>query len=179
MHDAQQLPPAKIDRKVLSFCERLCPGQKPFYVPVQAEPWARPMESLANVGEQVRRSGGTLVTGWEISELPGIHLEAVFYAVWQSPQGAFLGVTPEETSRLLFVKDTQHPDTGVVPPNERFALGDKALVEKYWALTDRLRERLEALQLGGFSQGHPAMRQEITPLLAEIRALEEKLQKAG
>jgi hypothetical protein len=172
--------PSKTDKNVLAFSEKISPGHKPFYVYVLPESDFEPLQCFPNVAEKVRREGGRLVHGWEISEEPKVHLEAQFHAVWQSPNGSFLDVTPQiiPQSPILFLIDDHRIYTGPLIPDERFALGEIKLVSRYWILVDERMSVLTQMELAGFPDGHPAYMQRLIPLQNEIESIREKLQSA-
>jgi hypothetical protein len=173
--------PKADDKSVLTLCKRLSPGHKPFYVHVLPELGFEPLQCFPNVAEKVRRSGGKLVHGWEISQEPKVHLEAQFHAVWQSPTGGFTDVTPQivHQSPILFLLDDCRNFTGTTVPDERLALGDATLVGRYWVLIDERMLILQQMELAGFPRGHPAYKQRLAPLQAEIESIRERLQKAA
>jgi len=172
--------PSKTDKNVLAFSERLSPGQKPFFVDVRPENGFEPVQCFPNVAEKVRRSGGKIVYGWEISLEPKIHLEAQFHAVWQSPDGRFVDVTPQLIPQdpILFLIDDRRTYTGTLVPDERFSLGDVKLVSRYLDLVDERMSILQQMQLAGFERGHPLYAQRLLPIQAEIESIRERLQNA-
>jgi hypothetical protein len=118
-----------------------------------------------------------MIYGWGIHQVPKIHLEAQFHAVWQSPTGAFVDITEEEIgmTRILFLRDDTRTYTGSKVPHFRFALGDQKLVERYWDLCDQSQTILFQLLEAGFQRGHPAFRQRLGGIAAEIQQLKAKL----
>jgi len=178
MEFARQLPPPKIDRKVRVFCERISPGITPSYVPVRTDLGSKLWECFGNVEERVKRHGGEIVYGWEISELPRIALEARFHAVWLATNGALLDITPEEFSQpqILFLRDAVRKYAGTRVENQRFPLGDKNLVDEYFALADATSERLRAMSMSGFKRGHPVLRQELGPSFLRMQQLKQRIQ---
>ena len=145
-----QVVPCVITKKVRRFCEQLAPSQIPVYIPVRPEAQAVELECYGNVLEKVRTSGGECVYGWEISEVPQIFLEAQFHAVWRSPDGELVDVTPPqiEAQRVLFLPDPGRVYEGVKVANQRFAIGNAALAERYWKLSDHLIERFSSFEIG-------------------------------
>lgn len=176
----EDLEPSRDDPRVLSLCDSICPGVRPFFVPVRPDSQSELFQCFPNVERKVRVAGGAMIYGWGISQVPKIHIEAQFHAVWQSPAGDFVDVTPEALglSRTLFLRDDTRTYTGTKVPDRRFALGDKKLVERYWVLLDRSQAVLMELLLAGFERGHPAFRQRLGPLQTEIQELKAKLYAA-
>jgi hypothetical protein len=174
----EDLLPSKDDRRVISFCESICPGVRPFYVSVRAESASVMLQCFPNVETKVNASGGLIIYGWNITQVPKIHVEAQFHAIWQSPEGEFVDITPDDAglSRILFLRDDTRKYSGSKVSHQRFALGDKKLVERYWFLADQARGILEDLILAGFAAGHPVYRQRLGALQSEILALKQQLQ---
>lgn len=77
--------------------------------------------------EKVRHDGGAIVFGWTIWEWPKVMLTAEFHAVWESPDGDLIDITPKpqrETS-IIFVPDRSYPaefDFENRPRNRRHSL---------------------------------------------------------
>jgi hypothetical protein len=65
------------------------------YLDVRPTSAARPGSPYDNVREHVVRSGGCVVHGWIIRAVPALFYEAEYHAVWQSPGGALVDVTPQ------------------------------------------------------------------------------------
>jgi hypothetical protein len=173
--------PPKDDKNVLTFSELLCPGQRPFLVQVKPEVNFQPMMCFPNVAEKIKRDGGTIVHGWEISEVPKIHLEAQFHAVWLSPGGEYIDVTPQLISQspILFLNDENRVFQGEIVPDQRYALGEPNLVAKYWDLIDQRASMLHQLQLAGFPRGHSVYRERLLPIQKQVEALREDLQRTN
>ncbi len=171
--------PSPNDPKVLSFCESICPGQKPFLVPIVPRYGCAKRGCFGNVEETVRLSGGGLVYGWEVSQVPKVYLEAVFHAVWQKPQGGLECCTPREVPqpKLLFLRDVHRTHTDQEIPPYRISLSVKLhLVEQLWVLIDQKVEILNSLQLGGFPPDHSASIYRLRDLTSEIVRLRERIE---
>lgn len=178
MNFGNQLPPKQIDARVKEFCRQISNSTLPVFVRVEPEARARMLECYQNVATKVVESGGSQVYGWEISEAPGIHLEAQFHSVWRSPSGDLIDVTPEEfrQKRILFLEDPSRSYDGKPVPHQRFALGDPVLVARFWVLSDSLASITRDLVSAGFRPGDPVFRHRIGAGLAELQAIRERLQ---
>ena len=173
-----ELVPSRDNTRVRSFCTSICPDARPIYIPVEPQDGCSLARCFPNVEEIVRIRGGKLVQGWDISQIPKIQLEATWHAVWQPSRRMFVDVTPQESgqSHILFLPDVHRSYNGTLVPSHRFSLGDTALVARYQELSDEInRIRLE-LWSAGMGQMHPAWRQRLGGLFAEIHALKERLQ---
>jgi hypothetical protein len=172
--------PSKEDKTVLQFCERISPGRKPVYVPVQPESGFWPLQCFPNVAKKVEMSGGESVRGWEISQVPKVYLEARFHAVWLSPTGRYVDVTPEESGqqRVLFLPDDRHNNSEPQVQQHRFLLArDKVAAERYLKIGDELVGLVHSDAWGAIRTDDPPVKRHILNLKAEARAIRERLQK--
>ena len=176
----ENLLPSKDDARVLEFCGRISCDGPPFYVPVLPEPGFWAIQCLTNVPRKVEMAGGEVVRGWEVSQVPKMFLEARFHAVWKTPAGDFVDVTPEEfgMSRVLFLPDARYRDTEPAVPRHRFSLAhDKAAVERYWSVSDELLSLMQSDAWGAIRADDPSMQSHISRLQTEARTIRERLQK--
>lgn len=79
-------------------------NSKEIIVPVKAEPYAKPANCFYNVDEKIKYDGGFAVYGWSII-LGQFLVEAERHAIWQSPHGELIDITPStsESPTTLFV----------------------------------------------------------------------------
>jgi hypothetical protein len=170
-----QVAPAKVTAKILAFCAQLCPGQKPAFLPVTPAAGAQLLECYGNVAAKVAKDGGRAVLGWSLSEILNVYLEAEFHCIWESPAHLRIDVTPLhfQHPRILFLEDRVRAYAGTQVPNQRFALADQALVDKFWFLSDLAAAKLRGLVSQGFPRGHPAYK-DLLPLHAQLEALREQ-----
>lgn len=163
--------------EVLEFCERLSPGQSPLYVDARPEEWALPYERFENVRKKVQRSGGSLIYGWQISEVPELYLEARIHAVWESPTGAITHVSTESArnGRILFLRDPARKLESTGHDLERFPLVNNPLLPSYWHAADGVRRTIEKFASAGFDIRHPVVCRELAPLVKELQSLSRLL----
>jgi hypothetical protein len=88
----QTTPPP--DETTREFCES-AGFDRLEYLDVRPTSAARPGRSYDNVREHVMRCGGCLVHGWIVQAVPVLFYEAEYHAVWQSPAGALVDITPQ------------------------------------------------------------------------------------
>jgi hypothetical protein len=174
------IPPAD-DKQLLSFCASICPDVRPFLVPVRPQDGCLIARCFPNVEQMIRSSAGSLIQGWDISHIPKIHLEATWHAVWKSPHGDIVDVTPQESGQsvILFLPDVHLAYNGSLVPSKRFSIGDIALIRRYWDLSDAINKLRLELWSAGFQRGHPVWRQRLEGMNAELLALKWRLQKAA
>lgn len=122
--------PPEITRAVLRLTERVVPSAAPVYLPVKPEPGAIMAECFPNVQAKIASAGGTMLCGWQLWEWPHVLVEAEFHAVWVSPTGEMLDITPkaEAETRILFVPDPQRHYEGVSVDNVRLSLRDDQII---------------------------------------------------
>ena len=103
--------PEKITSPVKRLRNRIAPNEQLKYVKVLPEPDAEINESFSNLERKIERDGGGIQYGWAIWYLPGILMEAEFHAVWVSPRGELIDVSPHqiEFTEIMFL-----PDSGTV-----------------------------------------------------------------
>ena len=89
------------------LCERILPGSKPVFVPVETHPHCKLSECFLNVRAAVDMAGGRIVYGWTIWMWPGVLIEAEHHAVWELPDGALFDITPKDRGQqlILFLRD--------------------------------------------------------------------------
>jgi hypothetical protein len=86
--------PEKITSPVRRLCNRIAPNETPIYIRVEIEPETAVNDCFVNVSDKIMRDGGRTQYGWAIWYLPGILMEAEFHAIWISPEGKSLDITP-------------------------------------------------------------------------------------
>jgi len=142
-------------------------GAEPVYLPVQPEADAIALECFPNVQAKVARDGGQMQCGWQLWEWPHVLVEAEFHAVWVSPAGKMIDITPkpEGETYILFVPDPRRRYEGLAIDNVRMPLRDDLLIKHFIQMSEaivRVMNRGErASQYGEVSV--PA--NEIQPLL--------------
>ena len=92
----RETTPAKITDKIMELCNGIVHGEVPQYVPVKPQEWSRPMECFTNVEQMVREYGGKQVNGRVIWQWSNVLVEAEAHAVWKSPDGQMIDITPHD-----------------------------------------------------------------------------------
>ena len=86
-------------------------------------------ECFPNVLTKVERDGGKMVLGWQLWEWPEVLVEGEFHAVWESPEGNLVDITPKEThiEKILFLPDPEATYDGRAKDNFRMPLNDNRI----------------------------------------------------
>jgi hypothetical protein len=84
------------DRRFFAAIEALAPGSELVLLErYEPEPWAKPSWCYANCLEKVSKDGGAVVYGWVFSgRWEHAHVIAAAHAVWESPEGDLIDITP-------------------------------------------------------------------------------------
>jgi hypothetical protein len=119
---------------IRSLCRELVPDGELRFVTLRPLAGADPGDCFPVVLGQVEREGGVVCHGWRIWEMPSVFVEAEFHAVWRSPQGELLDVTPVPMNgdRILFVPDPTRVYEGRQMDNVRRALTDNAAIHDFF-----------------------------------------------
>lgn len=125
--------PRSITPAIRDFCARIDSTLEPVYLDVRPESWSVLDSCHYNAAEKVRRSGGRVQHGWLVWEWPGVMLDALFHAVWVSPDGEMQDVTPQRDGegRILFQPDSRKVYTGTLFDNIRHPLVQDPVLEEF------------------------------------------------
>ena len=109
---------------------------EPIFVPVIVDPKSLINECFYNVDAYVAEHGGQRILGRSIWQRANVLIEAEAHAVWKSPLGDMVDVTPHsnnETS-ILFLIDPQMIYDDNCIPNIRRSLTSSSLAAEFIAL---------------------------------------------
>lgn len=146
----RETTPEKITDKIMELCRRIVPGEVPQYVPVKPEEWSRPMECFPNVEQMVKRYGGQQVNGRAIWQWSNVLVEAEAHAVWKSPEGQLIDITPHDNSedKILFLCDESMIYSGEQIGNIRLALTGSPLAAELIELSEKTEEIMSEYKPG-------------------------------
>lgn len=128
-----------------AFCCEINPQAKYIRVPVIPELEASNGNCSKNVLAKVAKSGGQLITGWDISwECDGL-IEAEWHSVWQSPDGELVDITPRNDNQResIFIPEPGEAFPLNFIPNLRLAIQDTPRSRALFKLSemqDRIKE---------------------------------------
>ncbi len=151
----QTTTPQAISKRVAKLIDKLASRDKPVYLPVTPEPTAQDNECFPNVLAKIRSSGGSMLCGRQIWEWPNVLVEAEFHAVWRSPSGELVEITPKRhgEAKILFVPDSRLVYDGYSRDNVRMAVRDDALVHDFIRTAEavfKLMNRGERAKMTGY-----------------------------
>jgi len=99
---------------------------------------------------QVEKRSGSIQHGWTLWEWPGIFAEGEFHAVWRSPDGQLLDVSPKQDGerRILFAPDPNRVFTERRADNIRMPIGRDPRIKELIAVNERFRRHVSRLMQG-------------------------------
>jgi len=172
-----EIVPTTIDENVNALVRKLGLPGPPQFVPVQTTPTSIVADCFANVDTQVAGSGGAKVYGWKLWLFPDVWVAAEFHAVWRSPQGQLIDVTPSSSgSTILFVSDPTRTYNGRTLNNVHHLISKKPIVAMYVELADLRTNFQESRRVNGalevaFEGAHADLMTETTAAEGFLRAL--------
>lgn len=145
LSDIDEHTPIEITDKITRFASTLGMGEL-VYIPLRPSPTAKERQCVGSVDEVVAAHGGTRVMGWKIWECR-YWLKAVYHAVWRTPEGELVDVTPEpsEVETLFVVDDRERPSVYVPPHIDAKKAAFKKVVmslSKLETIQTRINERI-------------------------------------
>lgn len=138
----RETTPVKVTDKIMELCGGIVEGTEPVYLPVEAPEWSLPSECFPNVQRMVREQGGKQINGWAIWQWANVLVEAEAHAVWDSPEGKLIDITPHINGEreILFLRDDDMVYQGNTIASIRKALTSSQLVAEFiWLMNERDR----------------------------------------
>lgn len=136
----QTSTPKEITKHIRQLIAKVTPGREPMYLPVRPTDGAEVNECFPNVEAKIALAGGRMLCGWQIWEWPHVLVEAEFHAVWVSPEGALVDITPKQHGEetILFVPDPSLTYAGLAKDNVRLAVRDDLLVQNFIRVSEEI-----------------------------------------
>jgi hypothetical protein len=127
--------PSPSASSVRKICSVIASPEEPLLVKLAPMPWAVEKECFPNVMRQVAEGGGGIVYGWALWQCGWLFIEAEHHAVWESPNGEWLDITPQvpPVAHTLFLPDKRAIydfETTDVRDNHRLALIKDARLDR-------------------------------------------------
>jgi len=136
-----QTTPPEITDVILDFCREIDPSVRPRYIRISPERYCVALECYQNVANKVRREGGKEQQGRTIWQVPNLTLEAEHHAIWISPGGESVDVTPQPDGeeRILFLPTSKikYDGSELIRPIHK-KLVDDPLVDEVVAMSERM-----------------------------------------
>ena len=124
---SQHSSPSPITKGIQKLARQIDAKSETTHVPVEPGEECSLSSSFENVRAVVRRRGGSAQHGWRMREQTAVYVEGEFHAVWRSPEGALLDVTPrtDGLTTILFQPDSPAVWTGEDVEPRRMMLHEK------------------------------------------------------
>lgn len=169
--------PDKVTSPVKRLRNRIAPNEQLQYVKVLIESDAEINECFSNLERKIKRVGGGIQCGWAIWYLPGILMEAEFHAVWVSPQGELIDVSPHQIQckEILFLPDSATVYSGRQIDNIRIPLNKDPRVKEYIGLHEELFKILNEGELADKHGPVSIPRDKIDPVSERLAELSIEL----
>lgn len=163
--------PFKINKQVKNLMDKLNAEFEPEFVPVIIEPYAKMQQCFGNVEAKIKRDGGSSHYGWAVWQ-SDIICEGERHAVWKSPEGNLVDITPRDTAidKIFFISDNNLIYKGQLIDNVRINISSNKIVDDYILVI----ESIEIL----FTYGKRANENEIN-LPVQIRTLQCRLEEVA
>ena len=124
--------PTLTDDNLYDLSSRIDSSEEPRYVPCKPQRGAPINECFPLVEEKVDTEGGKIILGWQIWK-GKLLIEAEFHAIWESPNGEWIDITPKSLSfsEVLFVPDPAAVYEGKQVANIRINITNNSLVDDF------------------------------------------------
>jgi len=124
--------PLDINENVLTLARKLNTGFEPKIVPVKVEKDALLQSCFGNVERKIARDGGSIIYGWIVWK-SNILCEGEFHAVWKSPDGQLIDVTPQEKiyDKVMFIPEPKKKYQGQSIDNVRINITSNKVVDDF------------------------------------------------
>lgn len=171
--------PREITSKILNLCNEINPNELPVWVPIRTMKNALPSECFPNVENKIKKDGGEIQYGWAIWEWENVMIEAEFHAVWRSPEGRLICVSPHEyDDRICFLPDNSKVFNRIDRvDNIRKSLRSEPIVDEFIKVCIALYAEKERLTKGQFDVVKMQITPELRDLARQHQALLNDIQK--
>jgi hypothetical protein len=124
--------PDSVNENVKKLVEKLGLKTEPVFVPVKDTDGHKKSDCFYNVRRKIEKEGGDILYGWNVWEYPEKLIEGEFHAVWVSPNGNLIDITPkvDGETEILFIPAPGMNYNGEAPDNVRVALSNSFEVQE-------------------------------------------------
>lgn len=172
----QHLNQAQIQAYFETLFNRIDAKFYPINVEIRPEPGALENNCFGNVARKVELSGGSACYGWAI--LPQMHmLEAEKHAVWRTPDGAYIDITPRPLpiNTLQFVIDDEFEYHGQIVGNIRINVTENSVVDDWISICQAI-DGLYANHSIRIDEHRVSIYQQIAPYLQALESLSREFE---
>lgn len=126
-------------REIKRFCRKIAPKSSVIAVPVKPAANALLNECFPNVKAMIKEHDGNMIPGWTIWQWANILIEAEAHAIWKSPSGELIDITPHDAGeeKIFFLPDSTVAFDGMRIPSRRMPLTGSSLVKEFVGLMER------------------------------------------
>lgn len=113
------------------------PGFSGYVIPSKE---SLPRECFPNVERYIKTNGGNILYGWQIWEWPKVLVEAEFHAIWVSPLGAYIDITPKDNheNKIFFLPSIKKSYQGRQIDNIRKHLTNDPIIHEFIKISKRI-----------------------------------------
>ena len=142
--------PKTINEDVYRLRKKIGVSTEPVFVPVASRTGRKLGDCFADVARKISRDGGSIQHGWTVWESPGTLIEGEFHAVWRSPDGSLLDVTPKADGerRILFIPDPTRVFQNESVDNIRLALTDDPAIHRMIGMNEEMNNLRRKYNVG-------------------------------
>lgn len=125
-----KVPKSLDDRWLNQLITFIGTPSQPRFVGLKKESYSLKNECVPNVDEKIHRDGGSKLLGWQVWQTEYL-IEAEFHAVWLSPDGNLLDITPKPfpIPNILFIPDDSITYDGSQVDNIRLNTSGNSVVD--------------------------------------------------
>ncbi len=151
------LSTVRTPRTIHKFVDQLAAligPQKPMWVPVKPTKEAKQGECFFNVPKQVETKGGKIQFGWTVWQCANLFIEGEFHAVWISPKGEPIDITPkgDGETRIMFIPDNTRTFQNERVDNIRLAILDRPEIHEFLSVASQSVRYMKANTVGNIRQ---------------------------
>lgn len=170
-------PPKLIKPYVLTFCKSISKTE-PCWVPLQPLPGKSQKDCVNIVSDKVALSGGRQILGWAIWEWHNVLIEAEFHAIWESPDGRLVDLTPRpfKIPQILFLPDVKIRYHGLQIDNHRKSLSKNKDVDRFIWLAEQMMLETNKGELANY-YGKITLTGELLEINNEMRLIQDRLSR--
>lgn len=129
--------PSEITKEIELLISKIGSKEKPVYVTCRPNPSSPQNECFPLVAARVKAEGGERVLGWQIWQ-GQLLVEAEFHAVWKTPTGELLDITPKSQpfKQIFFLAVPRAKYEGKQINNIRLNITGNPLVDEFISVHD-------------------------------------------